>query len=121
MPVDSLPEAEVTLAIKAVVNWQGLGLHLGLKPEVLEFIAQNYGPELQKQMMVIKWLQSDVEATWEKLAGALEKIDMNTVAANIRERFTATTVGCRNQSESDDPIGTKALCGMSRLTASVIS
>ena len=67
LPVDCLPEAEVTLAIKSVVNWQGLGLYLGLKPELLEFIAQNYTPELQKQMMVIKWLQSDVEATWEEL------------------------------------------------------
>ena len=110
-PADSLPEAEVTLAIKAVVNWQGLGLHLGLKPEVLEFIAQNYAPELQKQMMVIKWLQSDVEATWEKLAGALEKIDMNAIAVNIRERFmtAGTIVECQSQqSESDDPIGMKA-------------
>ena len=106
-PVKSLPEAEVTLAIKAVVNWQGLGLHLGLKPEILEFIAQSYAPELQKQMMVIKWLQSDVEATWEKLAGALEKIDMNTVAANIRERFMTTIVECQSQLESEDPIGMK--------------
>lgn len=108
LPADSLPEAEVTLAIKAVVNWQGLGLYLGLKPELLEFIAQNYAPELQKQMMVVKWLQSDVEATWEKLAGALEKIDMNTMAANIRERFMSTTVESQSQSESDDPIGMKA-------------
>lgn len=106
---ESLPEAEVTLAIKAVVNWQGLGLHLGLKPELLEFIAQNYAPELQKQMMVIKWLQSDVEATWEKLAGALEKIDMDKVAASIRERFMATTVDseCLSKLESEDPIGRK--------------
>ena len=108
LPADSLLEAEVTLAIKAVVNWQGLGLHLGLKPELLEFIAQNYAPELQKQMMVIKWLQSDVDATWEKLAGALEKIDMNTMAANIRERFMSTIVECQSQSESDDPVGMKA-------------
>ena len=102
LPVDSLPEAEVTLAIKSVVNWQGLGLYLGLKPELLEFIAQNYAPELQKQMMVIKWLQSDVEATWEKLAGALEKIDMNTMAANVRERFVTTRIV-----EPDDPVGMK--------------
>ena len=108
LQVDTLPEADVTLAIKAVINWQGLGLYLGLKPELLEFIAQNYAPELQKQMMVIKWLQSDVEATWEKLAGALEKIDMNTMAANIRERFimTVSTVAkCRSALESDNPIG----------------
>ena len=104
--LDRLPEAEVTLAIKAVVNWQGLGLHLGLESEVLEFITQSYAPELQKQMMVIKWLQSDVEATWEKLAGALEKIDMNTIAANIRERFLKTIVECQSQLESEDPIGT---------------
>ena len=104
--LDRLSEAEVTLAIKAVANWQGLGLHLGLEPEVLEFITQSYAPELQKQMMVIKWLQSDVEATWEKLAGALEKIDMNTIAANIRERFLKTRVECQSQLESEDPIGT---------------
>ena len=102
LPVDSLSEAEVTLAIKSVVNWQGLGLYLGLKPELLEFIAQNYAPELQKQMMVIKWLQNDVEATWEKLAGALEKIDMNTMAASVRERFVTTQIV-----EPDDPVGMK--------------
>ena len=38
-------------------------------------------------MMLWKWLQFDPEASWEKLATALDKIGKNAIASNVRREF----------------------------------
>ena len=37
--------------------------------------------------MLSKWLDYDTEASWEKLANALNTMGKNALAANIRSKF----------------------------------
>ena len=37
--------------------------------------------------MVSKWLDYDPEASWDKLANALNTMGKNTIAANIRSKY----------------------------------
>jgi hypothetical protein len=38
-------------------------------------------------MMLSKWLDYDPEASWDKLANALNAMGKNTIAANIRSKY----------------------------------
>ena len=64
------------VAIKDVTKWYDLGLQLGLPESTLDLIATHPDIEGHLQTMLSKWLRSDTEARWEKLA-----------AENIRRQF----------------------------------
>lgn len=111
---DRPKESEVLLALAAISEWQELGLHLGLDPPTLDRIAFQYTvPKLQLQMMITRWLESDVNASWLKLARALENMKKNVVASEIRRKFVsvspadqgATTIIRHSQELQEDPAG----------------
>ena len=78
---------DLVLAVKDVVKWHDLGLQLGLPEPTLASIALHPDIEGHLRMMLSKWLQYDPEASWEKLATALSKIEKNVIAANVRREF----------------------------------
>ena len=78
---------DVVLAVKDVVEWYDLGLQLGLPDSTLATIAQHPDVDGRRRMMLSNWLQSDLEATWEKLAAALDAIDKRVIAENIRRQL----------------------------------
>ena len=78
---------DLVLAVKDVVKWHDLGLQLGLPEPTLASIALHPDIEGHLRMMLSKWLQFDLEASWEKLATALNKIENNVIAANVRREY----------------------------------
>ena len=92
---------DVVLAVKEVAEWYDLGLQLGLPDATLALIAQHPDYEGHRRMMLSKWLQSDTEASWEKLAKALDAIDKRVIAANIRRQFIVPAQSTQMQQEDD--------------------
>ena len=74
--------------LQGVVEWEELGLNLGLSDAVIKEIRIMVGDVTIKRMVMIsKWIQSDLKATWSKLAKALLKMSppYKVVAAKIRQ------------------------------------
>ena len=75
--------------LQGVVEWEELGLNLGLSDAVIKEIRSMIGDvTIKRIIMVSKWIQSDLEATWSKLAKALLKMNppYKVVAAKIRQQ-----------------------------------
>ena len=84
-----LPELkDLVIVMRGVVEWHDLGLQLGL-PESKLALIDKHPVEDRLRMMLSEWLQYDPEASWEKLATALNKIGKNAIAANIRREFVS--------------------------------
>ena len=92
--MDRLELREVVIAIKDVAGtqWYDLGLQLRLPPSTLDTIAAHHNVDDHKRMMLRKWLQSDPEASWERLAAALTLTGHKTIAANVRAQFVNVAI-----------------------------
>ena len=77
---------DLVIAVRGVVECHDLGLQLGL-PESKLALIDKHPVEDHLRMMLSEWLQFDPEASWEKLATALSKIEKNVIAANVRREF----------------------------------
>ena len=94
----------IVIAVKDIITeWYDLGLQLGLPDSSLRLIGSNPDIEGHLRMMLSKWLSYDTQASWEKLANALNTMGKNAVAANIRSKFVraATTLSVADASEDD--------------------
>ena len=56
---------------------------LGVPLNILDDTAAEHSGQNLKQHFVKKWLDIDVDASWEKLVSALREINMNSLAADI--------------------------------------
>jgi hypothetical protein len=75
--------------LQGVTEWEELGLNLGLSDAVIREIRSMIGDvSIKRMVMMSKWIQSDLEATWSKLAKALLKMNppYKVVAAKIRQQ-----------------------------------
>ena len=92
---------EVVLVLKDVAGtqWYDLGLQLRLSPSTLDTIAAHHNTDDHKRMMLRKWLQSDPEASWERLAVALALTGHKTTAAVIRRQFSPVTTEVQEEVE----------------------
>ena len=78
----------IVISLKDVIaEWHDLGIHLGLPESILKLIGSSPDIEGHLRMMVSKWLDYDPEASWDKLANALNAMGKNTIAANIRSKY----------------------------------
>ena len=86
-----LPELkDLVIVLKDLVECHALGLQLDL-PESKLALIDKHPVEGHLRMMLSEWLQYDPEATWEKLATALNKIGKNAIAANVRREFLSAS------------------------------
>lgn len=83
---DQLTESSVVCALNDITEWRKLGLQLEVPVRILNEI-DDYPINQRKERLVIKWLQYDVNASWSKLASALEKMDCRRIAVNIRKLY----------------------------------
>jgi len=76
--------------LKEVSEWESLGAFLGVKKYKLNDIQVERRGKLSlcKMDLFDQWLRSDVNASWEMVARALESMDgdYNTLAQNVRMR-----------------------------------
>ena len=101
----------ILTAVKDVATeWHYLGIHLGLPESILKLIGSSPDIEGHLRMMVSKWLDYDPEASWDKLANALNTIGKNTIAADIRSKYvgaTATALDVVDHTTTDDDSKTR--------------
>ena len=77
---------DLVIALRDLVECHALGLQLDLPESTLKLIDKHHDSKDHLRMMLSEWLQFDPEASWEKLATALDKIGKNAIAANVRRR-----------------------------------
>ena len=73
-----------------VLDWHTLGTNLGLPVHSLGAIQLDYsayGTIRQKQEMISKWLSFDTNASWSKLASALEKMGNHSLAKKVQDTY----------------------------------
>ena len=79
----------ITNELVDVLEWEPVGIELGISATKLHEIRanrMNNGP-LCKISMADTWLRSDVNATWEKLAKALDDTNNLVQADAIRNKY----------------------------------
>ena len=71
-----------------LVNWQGVGLQLGVEDYELQTIEMNYQKHGdQKRAMFRVWLRTCANPNYHDLIKALEAIGERKVAQQTREKF----------------------------------
>ena len=66
------------------MNWNGLGLQLDVSQSRLNKIGrENKSEDECRSSMIFTWMNSDPEASWEKLSSALVKIGHRVLANKI--------------------------------------
>ena len=79
----------IVRAIREVLNWSNIGTSLGVMPYKLEEIRINRRGDVQecKFSLIDHWLRTDVDASWEKLASALDEANEIICAGHIRRQY----------------------------------
>ena len=94
---------DVVLVLNNVTEWYRLGLQLDLPVHMLDSIKAHRLPVQNSMLdMVHRWLSYDPEASWEKLAKALDAIAERVVAESIRRQFLGA-VAAAAQNLDDEP------------------
>ena len=86
----SLTPRNIAIMLKTVVDWQILGTKLGLPYHMIEEIQIDTnvnGSVQQRQKMITRWLDYDLNASWSKLADALEEMGINNVGKDIQDKY----------------------------------
>ena len=80
---------QVLECTKQVVQWDLLGIQLGIDPTVIRMIQHQHSHSVEqcKMEMFTRWLVSEENPTWEKLVEALENRGDSTVAREIRDKI----------------------------------
>ena len=98
----------VTALRDVITEWHEVGIYLDLLEHILKPIGSN-NPDVEGRlrMMVSKWLDYDPQASWDKLAAALNAMGKNAIAANIRSKYmradceTQIAGGCPSSVQGD--------------------
>ena len=80
----------LTNALREIPDWEMLGCKLGIKEYKIREIAadrSHRNPHLCKKDLLDHWLRSNVEASWEQVAAALDDMDENATACGIRTAY----------------------------------
>ena len=85
VPDGKLDVRNITHVLEDVDDWESVGLELGISATKLSEIRTNRSNNgaLCKISMADTWLRRDTDASWEKLAAALEKTKNNAQAEKI--------------------------------------
>jgi hypothetical protein len=84
-------------------EWRGVGTQLDLPEHMLKMVGSSQDVEDRLQMMLSKWLDYDPEASWDKLANALNAMGKNTIAANIRSKSVGAVMNSQTIPEDSQP------------------
>ena len=75
-------------ATKEITNWYTLGLQLDIPTHKLQSIQHDHRTlENSKHEMLHFWVHSDPEASWGKLATAVEKMEFRRISERIRDNY----------------------------------
>ena len=83
---------DVVKALKtlSVEKTRNLVFHLGVPPNAMDDIEKEYSGDTRKQKFIEKWLDTDTNASWEKVVSALREIDMLVLAAEVQSEMLSS-------------------------------
>ena len=87
-PVNVLSARNLFSELEPVTKWFQLGINLGLQTHRLDKIRQDYHETDQQMLQMLDvWLRREPNASWLDVVNALEEMEENTVAKNIRQKY----------------------------------
>ena len=87
-----MPELTSHVIMKVVTKWHSLGIQLGLPPELLNAIEQNYSKDSQRccEQVFKDWLvRPELDPSWSVLIEALESdaVSQKRVACELKKHL----------------------------------
>ena len=74
--------------LSQVPQWDVLGTYLGLDESEIEVIECDHHDTARRRLVMLsKWLEKDVDASWEKLIGSLESMSQIRLANQLKEKY----------------------------------
>ena len=71
-----------------VVNWDELGTYLGLEDSEIREIERDHQSTARRRIvMLAKWIEKDVDASWEKVIEALKSISQTVLALKLEDKY----------------------------------
>ena len=87
----------LVLELKEVRKWDVLGIYLGLEEsEITEIERDHHSNARRRIAMLEKWMEKDVNASWEKVIDALESISRIRLAYRLKKKY------CTSESNPPD-------------------
>lgn len=80
----------ISLLKDVSAEWERVGLELGVKWSKIKQIAKSRNhadPQLCMADLLDYWLRNDRDVSWEKVASALDEIEIRDVALKIRKTY----------------------------------
>ena len=81
---------ELDGCLKNLVDWERFALYLpGICQTHIDIIKKNYHQDVVNQKLALhkKWLQVHPNASWDDVVQALEKVEENAIASEIKAKF----------------------------------
>jgi len=85
--MDLLSLKNLTNALREVDGWQQLGVQLDINYHKLKEFGSLPTIEERKLAMLQFWLDTDIEASWQKLLCGLKTLGLNRVVQQIQEKY----------------------------------
>ena len=85
--MDSLSLKNLTNALSEVDSWQALGVQLDINYHKLKEFGSLPTIEERKLAMLQFWLDTDLQASWEKLLCGLKKMGLNRIVQDIQREY----------------------------------
>ena len=71
-----------------VTEWDVLGIYIGLDESEITEIERDHQSNARRRIaMLAKWMEKDVDASWEKVIGALECLSQIRLANQLKEKY----------------------------------
>ena len=76
--------------LSKVVQWDMLGIYLGLEENEIEEIERDHHDKPTARLRIVmlgKWMEKDVNASWEKVIEALKSMSQMRLANHLKEKY----------------------------------
>ena len=86
--------------LSSVVQWDVLGIYLGVEETEIETIERDHHDTARRRIVMLrKWMDKDLNASWEKVIDTLESMSLVRLANQLKEKYCP-------ESESMPPVTT---------------
>ena len=88
--------------LSQVPQWDVLGTYLGLDESEIEVIERDHHDTARRRLVMLsKWMEKDVDASWEKVIDSLKSMSQIKLANQLKEKYC---------SSDSDPLAISAVC-----------
>ena len=88
--------------LSQVPQWDVLGTYLGLDESEIEVIERDHHDTARRRLVMLsKWMEKDVDASWEKVIDSLKSMSQIRLANQLKEKYC---------SSDSDPLAISAVC-----------